>query len=319
MKRFQKALVVLVISALVFLGLGFSTQSVQAFSMEKLMSYWGYPTFSIGSVVVDKSVTIQTHNLPANDTFDVTMGPMGTKGVNGVKVDVVDSGSGGTKTYTFDIPSSLAGSYQISIRMQSPSSGYYAYNWFYNDTTATVTQPPSATTPPPGYSGYPVFKVLSVVADDTVSIQTSNLPPNDTFKVTMGPMGTKGIGGTLVDEVDSGSGGTKTYTFDIPSTLYGSYKISIRMESPTSGYYAYNWFYNNTTGSATQPPATSTPATPAPTATPTPTQPPGYTGYPTFSILAVARDTSVKMSIEIITRHALTADNRAASGQGTGK
>jgi hypothetical protein len=297
MKKYRKVLVALIIAALVTVGLGFSTQPAQALTKGNLVSNWGYPTFSIVSVVTDKTVTIQTYYLPANDTFDVTMGPMGTKGVNGIKVDVVDSGSGGSKTYTFDIPSSLAGSYQISIRMQSPTSGYYAFNWFYNNTSGGGTQPPStttpvpSTTPPPGYSGIPVFKIVSVVADDNVTIQTSNLPPNDTFNVTMGPMGTQGIGGTVVDVVDSGSGGTKTYTFDIPSSLYGSYKISIRMQSPTSGYYAYNWFYNNTTGSATQPATTA----PAPTATPAPTQPPGYSGYPSFSILAVVQDTSVKV------------------------
>ena len=285
MKKYQKFLVAVVITALLFLGFGFSIQPAKAITNGKLVSYWGYPTFSIVSVVVDTSVTIKTYNLPANDTFDITMGPMGTRGVNGIKVDVVDSGSGGSKTYTFDIPSDLKGSYQISIRMQSPSSGYYAFNWFYNDTSSSGTQPPTTTTPPPGYTGYPAFSIVSVVADDSVKIETKNLPPNDTFNVTMGPMGTKGIGGTVVDTVDSGTGGKKTYTFDIPSSLYGAYKISIRMQSPTSGYYAYNWFYNNTTGSATQPPAS----------TPAPTPPPGYSGYPSFSILAVQRDTSVKI------------------------
>ena len=96
MKRFEKVLVAVIITGLVFVGLGFSAQPVQAITKGKLVSYWGYPTFSIVSVDVDASVTIKTYNLPANDTFDVTMGPMGTRGVNGIKVDVVDSGSGGT-------------------------------------------------------------------------------------------------------------------------------------------------------------------------------------------------------------------------------
>jgi hypothetical protein len=64
----------------------------------------------------------------------VTMGAMGTRGINGIKVKTTDSGKGGTKTLTYDIPSSLRGSYQIAIRMQSPTSGYFAYNWFYNNT-----------------------------------------------------------------------------------------------------------------------------------------------------------------------------------------
>ncbi len=41
----------------------------------------------------------QNADLPANDTFAVRMNKMGTKGVNGIKVDTFSSGSGGTKTY----------------------------------------------------------------------------------------------------------------------------------------------------------------------------------------------------------------------------
>lgn len=204
--------------------------------------YSGFPTFSILSVERDKSVTVQTYNLPPNDKFDVTMGPMGTKGIGGIKVDTIDSGSGGSKQFTFSIPAALKGSYQIAIRMQSPTSGYFAYNWFFNNTTGG-TQP----TPPPGYSGFPTFSILSVVRDTSVTIQAYNLPPNDSFTVTMGPMGTKGVGGIVVGTADSGSGGSKQFTFTIPTALKGSYQIAIRMQSPKSGYFAYNWFYNNTT------------------------------------------------------------------------
>jgi hypothetical protein len=35
----------------------------------------------------------------------------------------------------FHIPKSLQGSYRIAIRLQSPSTGHYSYNWFYNNTT----------------------------------------------------------------------------------------------------------------------------------------------------------------------------------------
>jgi hypothetical protein len=282
MSLLKKFLVGITITALLLVGVGFFTQSAKALPESGLYSYTGIPTFSIVSVVEDKSVTVKTYNLPPNDKFNVTMGPMGTKGIGGTKVASVESGSGGSKHFTFDIPSSLAGSYQIAIRMQSPTSNYYAYNWFYNNTSGGATQPPNGT-PAPGYSGIPTFSIVSVVSDKSVTIKTKNLPPNDSFKVRMGPMGTKGIGGTVVDVVDSGSGGSKQYTFDIPSGLYGSYQISIRMQSPTSNYYAYNWFYNNTTGGSTKPP------------TPGPTPIPGYSGYPTFNILAVVRDTSVKV------------------------
>jgi hypothetical protein len=204
------------------------------------------PTFSIVSVVEDESVTIKTKNFPANDTFKVLMGEMGTRGVNGIQVDTVKSGEGGSITKTFTIPKTLRGAYQIAIRLQSTTgSGYFAYNWFYNNTTGSGTQP---TPKPSGYTGFPTFKIQSVVRDTSVTIKTTNLPPNDSFDVLMGPMGTRGINGTKVDTVKSGDGGTKTYTFDIPSSLKGSFQISIRMQSNTgSGYFAFNWFYNNTT------------------------------------------------------------------------
>ena len=62
------------------------------------------------------------------------MGAMGTRGVNGIKVATTSAGKGGIFTVTYNIPEALKGSYQIAIRLQSPTSGYYGYNWFYNNT-----------------------------------------------------------------------------------------------------------------------------------------------------------------------------------------
>ena len=78
-------------------------------------------------------------NFPSNDDFTVTMGYMWTRGINGIVVGSQNSGNG-SFTATYDIPAALQGQYQISIRLQSPTSGYYSYNWFYNN-TATVTVP----------------------------------------------------------------------------------------------------------------------------------------------------------------------------------
>jgi hypothetical protein len=200
------------------------------------------PTFFIASVIRDTSVTIQTNNFPKNDSFDVLMGPMGTRGVNGIKVDTVSSGNGGSLTFTFNIPAALYGSHQIAIRLQANTgSGYYAYNWFYNNTTGSSGGSS-------GYTGFPTFSIASVVRDTSVTVVTYNLPQNEKFNVLMGPMGTRGIGGILVQTIETGSGGSQTLTFAIPDALKGSQQISIRMESISgSGLYAYNWFYNNTT------------------------------------------------------------------------
>jgi hypothetical protein len=224
--------------------------------------YTGIPTFSIVSVVVDSSVTIKTNNFPADLDFTVRMGPIGTKAIGGIVVATTNSGTGGAFEATYDIPDSLKGSYQIAIRMDSPTGFYFAYNWFYNNTTAV--------TPPSGYTGIPTFSIVSAVEDTSVTIKTTNFPPDQDFTVRMGAFGTRAIGGEVVATTNSGTGGSFEKTYDIPADLAGSYKIAIRMDSP-EGYFAYNWFYNNTAAAPTS----------------------GYTGIPTFSIIGVSKDTSV--------------------------
>ncbi len=205
-------------------------------------SYYGIPTISITSVNEDADVTILTNNFPANKDFQVYMGKFGTRGVGGILVTTIDSGNGGAFSKTFDIPAALKGDYQIAIRLQTSDNYFYAYNWFYNNTS---TGTPSGSLPS-GYTGIPTFSITAVVADDKVTIQTNNFPANDDFEVLMGKMWTQGIGGISVTTINSGSGGTFTKTFNIPAALAGESQISIRLQSPTSGFYAYNWFYNNT-------------------------------------------------------------------------
>jgi len=96
------------------------------------------PTFTIYSVVRNQEVTIYTHNFPPNLKFNVYMGPMHSKGIGGYSVGSFNSGKGGSfYAGPFAIPSALKGSYQIAIRAQNNGSGFFAYNWFYNN-TATV-------------------------------------------------------------------------------------------------------------------------------------------------------------------------------------
>lgn len=240
------------------------------------------PTFKIQSAVTDKTVTIVTQNFPAGQDFVVTMGAMGTLGIDGYLVGTTNSGTGGSFTATYTIPAQLHGSYQIAIRLQS-TQGYYSYNWFYNDTTGTYS--PGTV----GYTGIPTFVIDSVKTDESVTIITKNFPANQTFTVMMGKYGTQGIGGEVVGTIESGNGGTLTKTFTIPDALQGSYKIAIRAQTAhAKPYFAYNWFYNNTTTSA----ATET-TTETETETTSTTPAAVYTGIPTIYICAVERDKSV--------------------------
>lgn len=211
---------------------------------------YGYPYYFIEAVVSDTSVTIRAYNFPGNDAFVVTMGDYGTYGIGGIRVATTNSGDGGSFIATYSIPAELAGMERIAIRMESSTSGYYAYNWFYNN-TYPAPQPPVTTptpAPEPVYSGYPYFFIKSVVRDEEVTIQAYNFPPNDAFILTMGPYGGYGIGGEVVTTTTtSAEGGQFEATYEIPDALAGAYRIAIRLASPTSGYYAYNWFYNNTT------------------------------------------------------------------------
>jgi LysM repeat protein len=207
---------------------------------------WGYyPTFTIVKVVKNEDVTIQTYNLPKNDTYKVYMGEMGTKGLWGYKAGSFKSGNGGSKKFTFDIPSQLKGEYQIAIRIESSKTGYYAYNWFYNTKSGGGTG--GGTTPTTGYKGIPTFKITAVDRNQDVSIHTNNFPKNVKFKVYMGYYGTAGIGGWYVETINSGDGGAFNDTFDIPSQLKGESRIAIRLVATSGGYFAYNWFWNNST------------------------------------------------------------------------
>lgn len=232
---------------------------------EEPSTYTGIPTFTITDVVEDENVTIITDNFPAEYNFDVLMGKIGTKGVNGVYVTTVNSGSGGALTGTFDIPDELKGESKIAIRLQSDTDNYYAYNWFYNN---------DDNEPDPVYTGIPAISISSIEPDESVTVEMHNFPPGKEFIVLMGKIGTRGIGGIEVTTIDSGDGGDFTETFDIPAELEGLYQIAIRLQTSDGVFYAYNWFYNNTESASTSD---------------------VYTGIPTFTISEVVKDESVSI------------------------
>ncbi|MCL4804394.1 MAG: hypothetical protein KJ046_08855 [Anaerolineae bacterium] len=189
------------------------------------------PTFTIENVVVDGSVSILAQNFPPNQDFVVTMGPIGTLGINGTPVAITNSGLFGAFSATYPIPPNLVGARQIAIRLQSPQ-GYYSYNWFWNNLTEPAPAP------------IPTISIDSVVVNETVTIRTHNFPPDMTFLVTMGHMGTLGINGTPVGTLYSGAGGEMTATFPIPVLLKGLERIAIRTQG--NPFYSYNWFDNQT-------------------------------------------------------------------------
>jgi hypothetical protein len=61
-------------------------------------------------------------------------------------------------------------------------------------------------------------------------------------------MWTMGINGTEAGTFSSGEGGKMSATFNIPAELAGYSRIAIRLQAKTGDWYAYNWFWNRTTG-----------------------------------------------------------------------
>ncbi len=246
--------------------------------------YYPVPTMTVHSVVTDDLVNISGVNFPPNQTFTVRMGEMGTAAIGGIVVDSINIGNSSSFSSSFKIPDALKGRYQISIRLDS-AYGYYSYNWFYNNTTGT---PPS---PSMGYYGIPTIHIKAVEQDKKVTITTYNFPPNQEFTVTMGLMYTAGIGGQKVATFNSETGGSFEKTFDIPASLKGQHRISIRTQTAHAyPYFSYNWFYNNSTAVM---PGTSDPVPPPPPPpTPQP-QPVYYTGIPTFKVCTVEQNKSI--------------------------
>lgn len=145
---------------LLFLTLGLF---VLAFVSHSADAHFAYPSFQVASVVRNQSVTIQTDHLPANMQFSVSFGPMGAYGT-GTRTTTFYSGAGGQQEYTFAIPANYHGYYQISIRIDNFVTGYYAVNWFYNN-TATVLPPLATNTPPVTENNDLPSKINNTVAD----------------------------------------------------------------------------------------------------------------------------------------------------------
>lgn len=220
--------------------------------------YTGFPTFAILSVEKDKKVTVQVYNLPARQTFEVRMGLLGTRGLKGEKITTFESGTDAYPKLSFDIPKALQGQPAIALRLESTTGfRYYAFNWFYNGSftaatptatpTGVVTPAPTATPKPPtGYTGFPTISVVKVVHDTSVTLQAANLPAGDTFDCLINFFGTRGVNGVKVSSFETGSGGKQQVTCTIPAAFKGQTQLAVRIQSPTSGYFAYNWFYNQT-------------------------------------------------------------------------
>ena len=211
-------------------------------------SYLGHPIFSVTDVERNLAVGIETDNLPAGQTFTVKMGKFLTRGIDGIEVGTLDTGEGGVLKSTFTIPKELADLPRIAIRMDS-DDGYYAYNWFWNNSTGAAAAGDVAVEPvvEPVHTEIPKILVEAVVRDTNVTLAGSSFPAGETFKVMMRDYSAPGADRIDAGTYETGEGGDFSSTFTIPAELAGKYLIAIRLETESGVFYAYNWFFNNTT------------------------------------------------------------------------
>ena len=218
-------------------------------------SYYSAPanpwTFSIVEVAKDNYVTIKTQSVPSNVFFNVSMGHKKSDGsITWEALADLDTGNGGTFKTSINIPASLQGKTNLVLRLKQVKKNGKVFKYTQYFSNSSYTSSGTGGYVGPYYGGYyyhsiPTFSITQVRRNNTVTIRTHNFPASVTFDVLMGPMGTRGVGGYHVGTLHSGSGGTLTATFSIPAALYNSRQISIRTQNWPTGYYSYNWFYNN--------------------------------------------------------------------------
>lgn len=266
-----KRLFVLLLAITLLVPAFFGVSKVQA----------AYPSFTIADVKTDTTVTILTKDMPKGYDFKVLLGEYNTRGEKGIEVAQFNSGDGGSFQVTVDIAAALKGRAMISIRIESLTGGYYYYNWFWNDAKNGIWPDGKPPVPPqPPVQAMPAFSIKAVDAGKTVTIVAKDFPKSHEFVIRMGKYGTLGIGGIVVAEVTSSETGAFEATFPIPADLAAEKVLAVRLDAKTGGWYAYNWFYN-----------TAAPVEPTPEPTPAP-----VVKYPSFSIAAVVKDTSVTIS-----------------------
>ena len=211
------------------------------------------PDTSIVAVVKNESVTIQTTDFPANDTFRVYMGYNGTQGINGYLVSKVTTGDGGSFLAKFYIPNELSGEDVIAIRFESVTNyKVFAFNWFYNDTatgsSAKTFSPDTTDLSGPTYNilppGVPAINLVSAVKGQSITVKTSYFPANQRYAVFMQDGDSTAITLYEVAGVETAEGHTLTVTLPIPDELRWEEKIKIIFYNINTGYRWYNLFYN---------------------------------------------------------------------------
>ena len=221
------------------------------------------PFIAIVSVKGGESVTVRATGLPAGRTFTARMDKGTTTAANGIVVGQTQSGADGAFDATYAIPASLKTELPIAIRIDS-DGGFYAYNWFLNQ-TKTASPAPTATSTPTSTSLKPYIQVVAVEKNTRITVSATNFPANIDFKVRVGPYYTFGRYQQDMATISSGKGGSFLFNVNLPDIVKDVSLVTIRMDSVTGSQHlvAYNAFTNKNEGTVV-----SNPTLPTPTPTP---------------------------------------------------
>jgi hypothetical protein len=214
----------------------------------KSVAIFDGPTFWIKDLVRPDQLTIKFTNYNRVDRYSVTIGENNAN-FQGLFLGAIDPPDGKTHTRTYKIPASLWPADELKVMVSNVVNGHTGSTAFTNKINWKVIAPYGNFTTYYTSSGVsstatPFTNILNVVKDSEVTLQTFNFPANKDFLVTMGPMGTKGIGGFVVGTQNTGTGGSFVVTYPIPAQLWGSEFIAIRLESTSSTHFAYDFFEN---------------------------------------------------------------------------
>ena len=148
------------------------------------------------------------------------------KDARAYEVGYVTETNGPRFTKTIDIPEELKGETYLKVAVVNAfnqHSGTMAFKYVEGYPYGSPVGNFSTNYQTDSYGSssrvHTLHKYLNVVPDTEVTLQVFNFPANKDFAVTMGPLGTRGVGGYAIGTQSSGEGGSFIVTYPIPVSI----------------------------------------------------------------------------------------------------
>ncbi|MEJ2488060.1 MAG: hypothetical protein P8Y68_20270 [Anaerolineales bacterium] len=228
-------------------------------SAGKSVGIFNGPTVWIGSQGYPNTFNVAFDDFYMDGSYTIFIGP-NIPGQPSIVAGYADQTNGPRFTKELQIPDSLKGEDSLKVAVVSAFNQHsgsmaflYQEGYPYIDPIGNFSTIHATDSYGSFSTATPFTNILNVVPDGEVTLQVFNFPPDKDFIVTMGPLGTRGIGGYVIGTQNSGEGGSYIVTYPIPPVLHGSDFSSIRMESTSSGHFVYDYFENGSAGTSQSP------------------------------------------------------------------